>query len=590
MSAQRPTYVLGINDGVVATACLLADGRVVACVSEERLTRQKNQAGLPTRAIAWCLEAAGISSEALALVALSTATMPPFFYEESPSPQQRQFHTMAAMDRWLINRHHPWATSVERALYDWLAPRAGRRFLIQRHRILAQLLKIPVERIAAFDHHTAHGAAALWASPFPSRKQSVLVLTADGEGDLASATVSRYGEGRWERVATTHLADSLGHFYSAVTEHLGMRPHDHEYKVMGLAPYASAAAREEAAQRLRRLLQLREDLTFHAAIHMRACRSYLRRALKDLRFDAVAAAAQVITESLLTSWCAQAMERTGLETVVAGGGVFMNVKANMQLAALPGLRELFVMPSPGDESTAFGAACLGYQRIRPGASIEPIRDLFWGPSVEAADIRQALEGRHQPHWKVTEPPLMAAAVAAVLAQGSAVARVAGRMEWGARALGHRSILADAARPGVVDEINRAIKQRDFWMPFAPAILDTAMPEYVRSPDPAKVNAQYMMVAFEGTDRARRDLRGGMHAYDNTLRAQCVTSQWDPDYYDTVRRFGHLTGRFGLVNTSYNIHGEPMVCTANDALSTFERSGLRYLALGPYLVEKMAIPR
>jgi len=583
--STRRIYVLGINDGIVATACLLCDGAVVACASEERFSRRKNHAGLPVRAIQYCLQAGGIDPGALDLVALATATMPPFFLDNGASAQRRRFNAMVAVDRWLIERHHPWATRVERMLYDQLAPRAGRRLVSRRTEVISRLLEIPHDRIVAFDHHRCHGAAALWASPFVRQGKAVLVLTCDGEGDGFCATVGVYQAGQWRSLAKTHLANSLGHFYSAVTQYLGMRPHDHEYKVMGLAPYAPPAEREAALARLRELLSVRADLTFQAPIHMRACLSYLEQRLRGIRFDAIAAAAQALTEEILTAWATRAIAQSAVGTVAAGGGVFMNVKANMSLAGLTAVQELFVMPSAGDESTALGAAYLAYQQLRPGAAIEPIGDLFWGPALDPADIRQALASADQQGLIVTEPASMPEAIAELLQHDQVVAYVTGRMEWGARALGHRSLLANPAQPGVVDTINQAIKQRDFWMPFAPAILETAQARYLEFPSPRKVNAQHMMVTFRATPQAQQELIGAMHPYDKTLRAQVVTPRLDPQYSAILQRFGERTGRHGLINTSYNIHGEPMVCTASDAISTLQRSGLRYLALGSYLVAK-----
>lgn len=586
---SKTTYILGLNEGIVATACLLANGVVVACASEERFTRQKNQAGLPFKAIRYCLNAARIEAAQLAAVATSTATMPPFFldFNGARAASRRWFEVAVAVDRWLIQRRNQVLKELEQNLYDWFAPRVGSQLVHRRTQVLARYLGILEDRIIPFDHHLSHAAAALWASPFPSQGKEVLVLTCDGEGDGLSATVSTYRQGRFRRLGATHLADSLGHFYAAVTEYLGMRPHDHEYKVMGLAPYAAPADCQEALERLRGLLTLRSNLTFKAAVHMRACLPYLIRQLKGLRFDAVAAAAQQLTEELLLAWAQRAVADTGIQTVAVGGGVFMNVKANMRLASSSAIRQLFVMPSAGDESTALGAATLAYHRLHPQAAIEPIDDLYWGPDLSSDEVRRVADAAAKEGYLVREPPSMAQALAELLTQGHVVARVVGRMEWGARALGHRSLLASAAAPGIVETLNRAIKQRDFWMPFAPVILDTACPLYLASPDPAKVNAAHMMVTFQATERAKHDLAGGLHPYDKTLRAQCLAARWDTEYYSLVQQFGAKTSHYGLINTSYNLHGEPIVCSADDAFSTFRRSGVNHLALGSSLISKPA---
>jgi carbamoyltransferase len=416
------------------------------------------------------------------------------------------------------------------------------------------------------------------------------VLTNDNSGDGLCATASTGGGTTLVRhEAASSAPGSLGAFYSFVTLLLGMKAGEHEYKVMGLAPYARAEAGERAATALREVFGLGEDRPCTFVWKTRGPRyDALARAVIGLRFDAVAAGAQRLIEELLAAWADVMRARYGGERLALGGGVFMNVKANMRLAAAPWVRDLFVFPSCGDESNAVGAAYLGYlelcrrrgvaPRPRPfgAAYLGPGLDL---PAVEAMIRRRDLAGRH----RVTEPARIEEKIAELLVTDGVVARCAGRMEFGARALGNRSILANPSDPRVVGVINRMIKNRDFWMPFAPTILREREGDYLVNPK--GLASPYMMLAFPTHPKRRDEIIAAVHPEDGTARAHILDEAWNPEYHRVIREFEARTGVGAVLNTSFNLHGEPLVCSADDAVDTFERSGLPHLALGPWLISK-----
>jgi carbamoyltransferase len=261
----------------------------------------------------------------------------------------------------------------------------------------------------------------------------------------------------------------------------------------------------------------------------------------------------------------------------------MNVKANKRIMELPEVESVYVFPSCGDETNSFGAAFLVYahERTRKGLPIdsEPMGPLYLGSEFDDGEIKAVLKEypfRHQ-YVETIEKE-----IAYLLAKGEIVARFKGRMEFGARALGNRSILADPSRREVIRTINDMIKNRDFWMPFAPSILAERAPDYLINPK--NIAAPYMVMAFDtacNTDQ----FCASVHPYDRTVRPQVVNASWNPGYYSLLKEFEKLTGRGAILNTSFNLHGHPIVCTPRDALQVFSDSGLRFMGIGNFLVEK-----
>ena len=271
-----------------------------------------------------------------------------------------------------------------------------------------------------------------------------------------------------------------------------------------------------------------------------------------------------------------------------GGGVFMNVKANRLIGEEPGIEDLFVFPSCGDESNAVGAAYLAYLqecgRRGVAPAPQPLGPVYLGPEAGDAEAEALIRERSlDARYKVAFHDRIEEKIAELLVSDGVVARCAGRMEFGARALGNRSILANPSDPRVVPLINRVIKNRDFWMPFAPTILKEREADYVVNPK--GLASPYMMLAFRTQEKRQDELVAALHPQDATARPQILEESWNPEYHRIIREFERRTGIGAVLNTSFNLHGEPIVCTAADALDTFERSGLPHLALGHWLISK-----
>jgi len=569
--------VLGIHDGHCAAAALIEDGRVVAAIQEERLNRVKNWSGFPILSVRKLLEMAGCSPADIHAVALNGYHM--------PYPRDRE-ELMAVYEA---------TGTLKTTLRRFLKKTALRTVYNERRKAdrLKQVEKAGLDssRAVFVEHHLAHAACAYYG--MPDRPERVLVLTNDGAGDDLCGTVNIGEGGEIRRIAEIPEADSLGNLYAMVTFIMGMVPLEHEYKLMGLAPYASEKTTAQAYDFFKNLIVFPEE---DAIVWKRGpgcpetfySYDFLSKGLALKRFDGICGGLQRFTEEILTKWVRNCIKHTGIPDVALSGGVFMNVKANKAISELPELRSLFVFPSCGDETNAIGAAYIVYRdacRARgEEPRLEPIGPIYYGPEYSDEEIEEAL-GKAKSRGlgiEFEKKGDIEKEAAELLARGFVVGRFKGRMEFGARALGNRSILADPSLPGVVKVINEMIKSRDFWMPFAPSIIEERADEYVVNPK--RIPAPYMIMSFDTTEKVE-EIRAAVHPYDNTARPQFVSERWNPHYYKLLKEFERITGRGAVLNTSFNLHGYPIVCAPEDAIDVFVRSGMTHLAMGSFLVTK-----
>lgn len=595
MSKHVPVTVIGVSESHCATACLLQDGKVVACISEERLNRIKNWGGFPTLAVKEVLRVVGLEPSDVDRLVLHGHS--PWMYgwysgENDSNAQSRHLMSFRGqMGKILYHQPKIWPA------YQFLRDRAYRKQIHgewNQERVKSASIEsgIPLERIVCADHHTCHAYAGLYGT-LGLPQDNWLVLTNDGHGDDCCSTVSIYQNGSWERLAVTPNEHSLADVYMETTRYLGMKPDEHEYKVMGLAPYASTSNIERTLALLKPLIW-HSDLRFHSVVPDQSYYYYLREHLEGQRFDSIAGAVQLLTETLLLEWTSEAIRRTGIKKLVLSGGIFNNVKANMCLGSLPEVESLTICPGPGDESTAIGAAYKGYEQecLLRGIPFEPqpLENIYLGTDFSETQIEHSIEqfSNQGMQCSIQHTDQIEARIAELLAAGQVVARFNGRMEFGARALGNRSLLAHPANTQVIQILNHQIKNRDFWMPFAGTVLAERQHDYVENPK--GFAAPYMVLAFNTTPLALTEMRAAMHPSDHTMRPQILDEATNPGYYRVLKEFEARTGIGGVLNTSLNLHGEPIVCSPDDALSTFSRSGLRHLALGNFLLSKSESPR
>lgn len=582
--------IVGVHYGHNATVALVQNGKLVFAMSEERFNRLKNSNGMPVQTLEYIYTHYVKPEEVDCAVMFQSDVVGYLEMKRHGFKSVRNF----GVGNMHFNRRYSFKNHLlsKFGFYHRLRSFAGNIRRSLRERALkdemmsyyATSLRLPKEKILLSQHHASHAYACCFNLP---RNEKTLIFTMDGEGDYESSTVSIWDGTSMQKLSSNPVQVSLGYFFTEITKLLGMTPNEHEFKVMGLAPYAKQERARKLYEQHKDLLWLDEHLQFQSSKDMRRLEYYLLEKLYGQRFDTIAAFAQIFLEEKVLEWVSKWVEKTGIHNLALGGGVFMSVKLNQKILELPGVEKLFVMPSGADESTAIGAAFYGSRHIDSSVDIQPIEDLYLGNEYSNEEIEKHLRssGSFEKYsvQKFSTEIELAQKVAELLSQNKVVARFAGRTEWGARALGNRSILANPSSRDTVRVINEMIKNRDFWMPFASSILEEDASRYLKIKKP--MPAPYMAITFDTTELAQTHIQAAIHPYDFTCRPQLVSKNWNPSYHALISKFKELTGIGAVLNTSLNLHGEPNVESPKDALHTLEDSGLEHLAIGNFLVSK-----
>lgn len=574
--------ILGLSGalGHDPSAALLIDGEIVAAAEEERFVREKHARNrMPREAARYCLDEAGLAAAEIDAVAFPYAPI-----------------SIGSIARWHYARRHWYAP--DRAL-DAIV-NGNRRFRRNRGRVtaLGEELGIDWSRTSfePVEHHLAHASSAYHLSGFEGR---TAVLGVDGKGEYASTFFGLGEGGAIRRIREFYDPDSLAGVYGALTEYLGFEMLDGEYKVMGMAPYGDPQRFDFAPLLGWRGGEIRVDTRLVNTVGLRRYRDegrgryygpgLVRRLGPPRRGDAVdepyihhAAAMQQAYEEaclgLIDRYLGEILSETG-RLVFAGGGA-LNVKLNKLILDRDDVDELFVQPAAGDAGTALGAAT--YVASRAGDVLRPMTHVHLGPAFSPRECRDAL--RSHSGLTLEELDDVPGRAAEILAAGHPLAWFQGRMEFGPRALGARSILGCPSIPGIAARINAAIKYRERWRPFCPSLTDTVANDILGTSHPAP----FMTIAFEVAERWRSRIPEVVHV-DGTARAQVVTPDANPRYYALLERLGELTGAPVVLNTSLNRRGEPIACTPADALDIFTGSDLGHLVMEDLLITKKATP-
>ncbi len=562
-----PRRILGVScfyhDAAVAA---VEDGRIVFAIQEERLSRKKHDPSLPVQAIWKALEVTGWKPADVDSVV---------FYEDPDLKLQRL--------RNQIERFRPESRFLEeQGLPQFLARKYPVAMLLDRECGFGA-------KVTCVEHHLSHAASAFYTSPF----ERALVVTIDGVGEAESATVYA-GEGNLLRkLRSVHFPDSLGLFYSVFTQYLGFDVNEGEYKVMGLAPYGRPLYRDKI---LGEILRLSPDGSFslnleyfnfcgtarhhtdrlvdHLGVPPRRSGDPMSEAHQDL-----AASVQAALEEGVLNFLASALREYPTTHVCMAGGVALNCTANARIVRDLGV-QLHIHPAAGDAGGALGAA-LSEAAKHESAIYRPAFSPYLGVRYGRAHIDAALAGTGLPHRRVSDAPRL---IAERLAAGEVVAVMQGRDEWGPRALGARSILADPRRAQMKDHLNAKIKFREEFRPFAPVVLEERYAEYFETLNmPSSPHMLFTHIA------RRPDECGAVVHVDSTSRVQTVNADQNKYLYDIIRAFDEITGVPVVINTSFNLRGEPIVSGPADALKTFLASGIDCLVLEDHIVTKTAQP-
>lgn len=549
-----------------AAACLVRDGVVVAAAHEERFTRRKACSDLPVQAARWCLGHAGIGVADLDRVA---------FYEKP----------YLKLERVVMSHLRSWPRSLPtflRTMPAWLGDR----------------LVVPLElentlgyrgEVAFVRHHSAHAASAFLPSPF----ESAAILTVDGVGEWACSTLARGRGDRIDVLAEQHYPDSLGLLYTAVTVWLGFEALQGEGKVMALADFGEPRHLEA----FRELVDLREDGSIRLDPHAFGVVEGQRMVgpgfvdrfgpprqpgdpLEPRHHD-VAASLQALLEDAVCRMARHLAARTGEADLCIAGGVGLNISATSRILEETPFRRLYIQPAAGDAGGALGAAVAVHHALNPGGRRWTMADARLGPAYDDAALRAVLEAHGAPVRRL-DGDALADEVADRIARGGVIGWFQGRMEYGPRALGARSILADPRDPDMKDRLNARVKHREAFRPYGVSVLRDAVGEWFTPDRPSPFMLQVARVRPEVAAR----IPSAVHV-NGTTRLQTVEAEPDPLYHRLLGAFGRRTGVPMVLNTSFNDRDEPMVCSPEDAWRCFARTGLDTLVLGPYLVDRRA---
>jgi carbamoyltransferase len=591
-------YILGISCYYHdAAAALLKDGILVAAAEEERFTRKKHDNGFPHKAIEFCLAQAGIRVEDLDYAV---------FYEKPLLKFERILMTNLATfpTGWGVFRESMLAWFNEKL---WIKTQ------------LLEKLKIPASKLLFVEHHLSHAASAFFCSPF----DEAAIITVDGVGEWTTTAVGRgradWGNGRGgsNEIALTsdiRFPHSLGLLYSAFTAFLGFEVNDGEYKVMGMAPFGEPKFVDDVCK----MIEVATDGSFRLKMeyfdfHHSLTRTYsdkflgvfgkerkhesefftpkthpgreTAKATENQRYADIAASIQTVTEEVLLKIARHAREATGLKKLCMAGGVALNSVANGRILAEGPFEEVYIQPAAGDSGGALGAALYAYHVLLGQPRKFVLENAYWGQGYSADEVRAFLDKQGVAYRRIDDEEKLFEEVTDTLTQGRVVGWFQGRFEWGPRALGNRSILADPTRAEMKDIVNVKIKFREPFRPFAPVVLEEHSREYFKLDNPEKhYPARYMLLVADIPEDKQAKIPAVTHV-NGTGRLQTVRRETNPWYYRVVEKFGERTGVPVLLNTSFNLRGEPIVNTPANAFNTFSRSDIDMLVMEKFVVRK-----
>jgi carbamoyltransferase len=575
-----------------AAAALLQNGLLIAAAQEERFSRIKNDSSFPLHAIGYCLAKGGIKPEDLDFVVL----------HEKPMLKLERFLTSTLA-------HWPKAGSLfQDGTISWMKQKLWIRAKVTEE------LGIPREKILFVEHHVSHAASAFFCSPF----EDAAILTVDGVGEWATATTGVAKSSPCEINLTNEMRfpDSLGLLYSTFTSFLGFAVNEGEYKVMGMAPYGEPRFMED----IEKVALLFDDGSLrlepsYFSYQYSSQHSFSHRFVdllgeprdpelefvtgradtgqgaaelmrKNQRYADIAASVQQFTEQTLLKMAAHLQRSTGAKNLCFAGGVALNSVANTKLLDAAGFDQIFIQPSAGDAGAALGAAQYAWHVVLGKPRSFVMEHAYWGREYSDSEISAALVGAGaQP--LAGESELISRAVEDLVA-GKVLGWFQGRFEWGPRALGNRSILADPRREDMKGIVNRKIKFREPFRPFAPVVPEALVSRMFD--EPRGLERQYpprfMLMVIPWKEEAGQQVPAVNHL--GTGRLQSLRKEWNPRYYSLLENFGTATGVPVLLNTSFNVRGEPIVASPQDALRTFQKSGIDVLYAGNYRLEKGSV--
>ena len=581
MANKKNNYILGISCFYHdASAALLKDGKIVAAVQEERFTRKKHDISFPINAIKYCLESQNITIDEIDYIG---------FYEKPLLKFER-----------LLYQHlekFPFSYKIFLAnLPSWFNEKLRVVKLIRK--------KLKYKKDVLFiEHHMAHAAGSFLASPF----SKAAILTVDGVGEW---TTTAYGIGEGDEIKLMReikFPSSLGLLYSTITAYLGFKVNSHEYKVMGLAAYGNMDKKTNPYyEKLKQVIDIKEDgsyrfdmeyFDFHFRNRMpskKLCKfldGEVRKPESELnqRHKDIAAALQLITEEIMTKILNYVYNETGCENLVLAGGVALNSVYNGKILKNTPLKKIWIQPDPGDGGTSIGAALYIYNTLLGNKRNYVMEDAYLGPEYSDDEIKSSLDKNLVKYNEFKNENELVKKTAKLIYENNVVGWFQGRMEWGPRALGARSILSNPTNKDMQEILNLKVKHRESFRPFAPVVcIDDAL-KYYECDKPIPLPTDFMLMVYPTKKKWHKIIPAVTHV-DGSGRLQTIRRKQNHLYYDLIKEFGKLSETPILINTSFNIRGEPIVCMPYDAYKCMMGTGIDYLVMGRFLIRREDNPQ
>ena len=585
--------IISIHDGHNSGAAIFKEGKLICAISEERVTRKKNEYGFPFYSIKKCLEFSGIRKSQINQVVVSTKKLPPkyFLVKRNTSfnikdyfKEQNEYWYPKIYLKKKVSYLRLFKNKIinkSKLFYDFKRIKHEddyvNMFKIRRD-YMCEFFKLKKENIFFYDHHECHAYYGFYSNPKIYKKTCIVTL--DGGGDDTNASIWLSHKDKLKEVYRTNIGN-LGRMYRYVTLMLGMKPTEHEFKVMGLAGYAL-----DNNDYYKRILKVFNETLYVDGYKFKYKKKpkdnyfYFKKKLSGERFDTISYSIQKYLEEILVKWFANISKKFKVNHFSFSGGVAQNVKASKKIIENTNISSLFVPPGPGDESLPIGAAYCHFAKNNfSRRKISSMKNPYVGIGFNEQDLVFIKRNKQLKLKKTSNKE-----IAKILSHGHPVARFSiNPNEFGPRALGNRSILADPRSQDIINFINKKIKVRDFWMPFAPSVLEEDAGKIMHVIK-NHIN-RYMTISFDVKEAFINKIPAAVHPFDKTCRPQMVNKKINPEYYNLIKEFKKISKIGVILNTSFNLHGEPIVFSPKDAIKSFLSSGLEYLYIGNFLVTK-----
>ncbi len=608
LDTTRKRIIIGINWEQNSSAALMIDGKIISAASEERFSNKKNDESYPKKAIDFLLKSNKIKKKQITNVCfISKYWSPTYSLIRHYTSFSIKDYIKEQDDYWFEKIYRNKKLSLIKVFKSKLDIKQfpGKKFWSEklkklstndhssnknlidfgqeiRRETVKTHLKLSKEKITFVDHSFGHVAYAYCSGPLSDKNSYAISI--DAFGDFVNYTAYLFKKSkkkiRFQKIVSGNNS-VIARMYRYITLVLGMKPNEHEYKVMGLAPYCKPKYLQQLLNHFKTFQKV-EQKKFKDIKPPKDYYFYFKNLFVGHRFDAIAGALQKYTEFLMTKWVKNVMNSKVTKNLCLAGGVAMNVKANLEISKLNKISQIYIPPSPDDSSQSMGA-CYAFCLMNK-IPTTPLNNAYLGYKIDDIRVKKVLKNLPLSKYKISNKNIFKK-VAQLLINNKIIGLCRGHAEFGARSLGNRSIICNPSKLENIKRINEMVKNRDFWMPFAATIIDKYAQKYFKIKNSNLNNYKYMTNCVETLPYSRNKLEASMHPYDKTCRPQILTKKNNPFYYKIINEFGKRSGIYSVLNTSLNTHGNPIINNELQAINMLKKTNLDAIIIGNYIVEK-----